>query len=275
MKGRIHMTTDKAIKPSQRLKTTLSIHPDWNISDEQKKIYKQLHNQLPRLEKNQISIHNFGAGKKNGNCYITAFISNTTNRTMTLEKTPFLLLGPNGEKLGKKSFDLGAMGDIPPMTSRPWSFIFRKEDLLTENLPTRGFKLLVDRKKHRINFDESWRSLLSNEDSSRLKEAMKKLPPLKSDELNVTGLTVDQTKESHILATILIRSGLTKPIKIKQLPLYLEDATGSVIAKATFSFEDFEVGENSTKPLAILFPKETISAKDMDLSRWKIYTKGS
>ena len=62
--------------------------------------------------------------------------------------------------------------------------------------------------------------------------------------------------------TLLIRNGSEKNMKLEQLPLIVEDASGEVIAKGGFQFDNLEVKANTSKPWTFIFPKELLLKED-------------
>ena len=60
-------------------------------------------------------------------------------------------------------------------------------------------------------------------------------------------------------------------MKLEQLPLVVEDASGEVIAKGTFKLNQLEIKANTSKPWIFIFPKERLLKEEIDLSKWKVH----
>lgn len=253
------------------IKTELSFHPHMPISTEQKYYFQFLNNELPPLKPNQLSLSGIELKKENGRYIVTAFIRHTLNQTLSLGETPLLLVGPNGELLGRKVFSLHELGELPPNSSRPWSFTFLETDLFVEELPETGWKLAFELKKpHALDMEESWEKSLSHEDKQKLEQLVRSLTPPKEGELNFMGLQAKVDEEGNLVVTLLIRNGSYKNVRLEKLPLVVEDANKEVVAHGAFSLQ-LEVKANTSKPWTFIFPKSLLTKERIDLSEWHVY----
>jgi accessory Sec system S-layer assembly protein len=266
---------DKAAGDSteQSVSTELYYTPDMKISQEDRYYFQFLHNELPPLKPNQISLAGIEMKQEGTEWHVIAFVRNSVAPGIRFTHMPLSLVGPNGEKLGQKSFDLSFLGQLPGNTSTPWMFIFDESDMLTKDVPAEGWKLAFEvRPPHLLDLAETWEQNLPQEEKASLKNLVEKtLPPPKVGEVNFTGIQAKFAEDGSLRTTVLIRNGNNFDINIQQVPLIVEDANGLIVAQGVFELQDFGVKSNASKPWTFIFPSEMISKESMDLSKWRIY----
>ncbi|QDP41480.1 accessory Sec system S-layer assembly protein [Radiobacillus deserti] len=255
--------------------TELSFHPDWEIPNEQRYVYAFHNSEAPALKPNQLSLSGIDIEKQGRNVICTAFIRQSLDKPIQLKETAILLLGPNNEQIARKTFDLSQVGTIPAKSSRPWQFIFQPENLYTDMIPSEGwslaFELRPSSRKHELDLDEAWKQSLADGAVRQLEEVVANAAPLKPGEVNFMGISAKRTEEADLAITILIRNGADKNIKLEQLPLKVEDASGEVVAQGSFTLTDFEIKANTSKPWTFVFPASLVQKEELDLSKWKVY----
>jgi accessory Sec system S-layer assembly protein len=267
------------VEQSDEMKTTLSIHPDWELSNQEKYVYKFKHEQLPPLKPNQISITGIRLLEYNDGFVVVAFLRNTLAKAVRFEAVDLLLLDEAGQAIAKKQFELDGLGELPAMSARPWRFLFSNEDKLVEKMPEDGWKIAFELKQkrqvHQLELAESWENQISPVQKEHLEKLVGGLPSLNPGEVNFMGIEVKFTPEQNLAATVLIRNGSDKNIQLEQIPLIVEDAAGDIVCQGGFKLEQFEVKANTSKPWTFIFPKELIQKAEPDLSRWKVYPPGN
>jgi accessory Sec system S-layer assembly protein len=257
----------------QEVYTELSLPSSMNIPQESQYVLRFLNNELPPLKPNQISLAGIELRPEENKLIVSAFVRNSLAKGIRLAETALLLIGPNGEHLARKVFNLADLGEIPAKSSRPWHFVFEQSDLLAEQIPSQGWKLAFEIKsltKHSLDLHETWEKALPQEEKEKLEKMVEGLPALKAGEVNFLGLQAKENDNGGLSITVLIRNGNTKNIQIHQLPLQIEDASGEVIAKGGFTLDNFEVKANTSKPWTFIFPKDLITDDSPDLSKWKV-----
>lgn len=258
------------------VETALSFHPNWTIPAEQQYVYRYLNNELEPLQPNQISLSGVEINPDNDNLVVTAFFRNSLSKAIRIQDTVLLLVGPNGEKLARQAFDLSVLGEIPAKSSRPWHFIFTKNSILSTNIPKEGWKLAFELTSktdtnQTLALEDSWERSLPEDEKQKLKELVEKLEPPKSGEVNFMGLQIKQEENQDLHVTVLIRNGNDKGIKLEQIPLQVEDATGEIIAQGGFKLNNFQVDPNTSKPWTFIFPSSLVKKENPDLSNWRAY----
>jgi accessory Sec system S-layer assembly protein len=261
-------TGDVEIKPE------LSFHPNWTVSVEERYYYQFLNNQQQPLKENQLSLSGIELKQTEKGYIVTALVRSSLAKPVKFQEMPLLLIGPNGEILARKVFDLSELGELPPKSSRPWKFLFEKHTLKTNEIPTTDWKLAFELKTrpkaHSLDLAESWEKSLADEDKQKLEALVQSIQPPKPGEVNFMGLQIKQTENGDLHATLLIRNGSDKNIQIQQLPLQIEDAAGDIVARGGFTLDSFEVKANTSKPWTFIFPKSLVLKENPDFSTWKV-----
>lgn len=260
----------------REVKTSLSFPDTVKVTDEERYYFQFLNNELPPLKENQISLSGVELKVDNGDVYVTAFVRNSLPKGIRFDQeTTLLLVGPNGEALARKPFDLSGLGELPAESSRPWLFLFEEKYVNVAEIPHTDWKLAFELKKakgpHALDLEESWEKALAGQDREKLEILVKEMNPPKPGEVNFMGIQATQTEEGALHVTLLIRNGSEKNIQLQQLPLIVEDATHEIIAKGGFQLDSLEIKANTSKPWTFIFPKEILLKEKLDLSQWKAY----
>lgn len=254
----------------QEVQTELSIHPLWNISQEQMYVLRFLNNELPPLKPNQISLSGIDLKKIDKGIEVTAFVRNSLSKGIKFESVNLILLDENKQVVAKNSFDLSKLGELPGKSSRPWEFLFPNATIQGE-VSSENWTIAFELKaKHSLDLDENWEKSLASESKKQLENIVNSIEPPKHGEVNFMGLQIKFADNGDLHATVLIRNGHDKNISIEQLPLQVEDATGEVVAKGGFKLDKFAVKANTSKPWTFIFPASMVTKKSPDFSRWKI-----
>lgn len=268
---------DEAESTGKEVKTKLRLLPNMKIGQEEKYYYQFLNNELPLLKENQISLSGIEVKtNEDGKVFVQAFIRNSLAKSIQFkEPVPLLLLGPDGDVLARKEFDLSVIGDIPAESSLPWQFLFEERNVRVKEIPQTDWKLAFELKKtqepHALDLEESWEKSLADTDKEKLEQLVKSITPPKAGEVNFMGIQARIHEDGSLHTMLLIRNGSEKNVKLEQLPLTVEDASGDVIASGGFKFDNLEVKANTSKPWTFIFPKELLQKESIDLSTWKAY----
>ncbi|MBB5173787.1 accessory Sec system S-layer assembly protein [Texcoconibacillus texcoconensis] len=267
--------SDSNVDENGAVETDLSIHPEWQMPKEDVYAFQFLNLECPHLKPNQLSLAGIQSEETEDSFQFTVFIRQSLSKTIRLWDATIVLLGENDEVLGRKNFDLTDLGELPPTSSRPWTFEFKKDELFSTEVPSEGWKLAFQKtpssRKHSLDLADSWEKSLATKDLDKLKEMVEGMEPPKPGELNFLGLKAKFQEEGSLHITLLIRNGSQKTVNLEQVPLLVEDASGEVIAKGGFKLEEFSIKGNTSKPWTFVFPAELIQKQDPDLSTWKVY----
>lgn len=261
----------------REVKTKLHFPPGIPVGQEERYYYQFLNNELPLLKENQISLSGIELNKdEDGQVLVKAFLRNSLPKTISFtEPVPLLLLGPDETILARRSFKLSAIGEIPAESSVPWLFIFEKQFVFADEIPQTEWKLAFELKKekgpHSLDLEESWEKSLADTDKKKLAELVQRITPPKPGEVNFMGIQARLDKDGSLHTTLLIRNGSEKNMKLEQIPLVVEDASGDVVAEGGFVLDNFEVKANTSKPWTFIFPASLLKKEKIDLSTWKAY----
>ncbi|WP_163539770.1 accessory Sec system S-layer assembly protein [Gracilibacillus sp. YIM 98692] len=254
--------------------TSLSIHPKWHLPEEEKYVFAFHNNGAKPLKKNQLSIATVDLEERDGQFHFVALIRQTLEKSIELAESTICLLDEDHQIVGRKNFDLTEVGKIPPMSSRPWEFVFTKEDLQDNSVtPNANWSLAFElKKKHQLDLEDSWKKSLASESIEKLEQIVASAQPLKPGEVNLMGIDAKVTDDQQLAVTILIRNGANKDITLEKLPLMVSDASGEAVARGAFSLDGLQVKSNTSKPWRFIFPSSLLlkDTSEIDLSEWKV-----
>lgn len=260
---------------SEDIETALSLHPQWNVPQEQEYVFRFLANELEPLKPNQISLSgiDIDVDPATDNWLVKAFFRSSLDQQISVGPVELMLLDEEGKTLASAEFDLAELGDIPARSARPWVFPFTKENVFVEEPPKENWKLAFNVQSmvpHSLELDAAWEEGLGEEQKKALTEVVEGLPKLKPREINISGFQIKEEDNGGISASVFIRNGHSKTVNLEQLPLELIDATGDLVATGSFKLNPLSVSANTTKPWTFTYPKELIQKDSPDFSRWTI-----
>ena len=260
---------------TEEVETTLSLHPQWALSQEQEYVFRFLSNELEPLKPNQISLSGIDIDVEpaNGSWLVKSFFRSSLEQAITVGSVELMLLDDEGKTIASQEFDLNELGEIPARSARPWVFVFTKENIFAEEPPAENWKLAFNVQSmvpHKLELEQAWEDGLSTEQKDALEKVVEGMPKLKPREVNFAGFQVKKQDDGSIAASIFIRNGHSKQINIEKLPLELIDATGEMVAKGSFDLAPLSVKANTSKPWTFIYPKEMVQKEEPDFSRWTI-----
>ena len=260
---------------TEEVETTLSLHPQWALSQEQEYVFRFLSNELEPLKPNQISLSGIDIDVEpaNGSWLVKSFFRSSLEQAITVGSVELMLLDDEGKIIASQEFDLNELGEIPARSARPWVFVFTKENIFAEEPPAENWKLAFNVQSmvpHKLELEQAWEDGLTTEQKDALAKAVEGMPKLKPREVNFAGFQVKTQDDGSIAASIFIRNGHSKQINIEKLPLELIDATGEMVAKGSFDLAPLSVKANTSKPWTFIYPKEMVQKEEPDFSRWTI-----
>lgn len=261
---------------NEDIETALSLHPQWNLSQEQEYVFRFLANELEPLKPNQISLSGIDIDLEpaNDSWLVKAFFRSSLDQAIKVGTIELLLLDEDGNTAASAEFDLNELDEIPSRSARPWVFVFDKKDQLAKEIPAENWKLAFNvhsMRPHQLELAPTWEEQLPAEQKEALAEVVKTLPKLKPREVNIAGFQIQTQEDGNISASVFVRNGHSKQINIEKLPLELLDATGEIVARGTFDLNPpLSVKANNTMPWTFIYPQSLIKKEDPDFSRWTI-----
>ncbi len=130
----------KLVLPQQ-----LELEESWikALSDEQKQSLIRLAQQLPPLQAGEVNVQSVQLNKaEDDSLRALLLIRNGSDRSLSFERLPLVLLDANGEKVAEGLFELGGL-TVNAQTSKPWLFIFPKESIIKQDADLSRWKVTV------------------------------------------------------------------------------------------------------------------------------------
>lgn len=273
-----HQEAQKQKEASAGVVTTLSLHESWEakLSTQEKYALSFMAQELEPLPEGNISLAGTALVPHDDGIEVTAFIRNSSDRPIRLKEMTLVVLFGDQQLFTRQAFDLSEIGEIPPRSARPWSFVFSREHFLEVNVLLANWKVAFEmaQKKmvlpQQLELEESWIKALSDAQKNSLIELAKNLPALKEGEVNIQSVQIRRSPEGALHVMLLIRNGSTRSLSFEKLPLALYDATGAKVAEGMFELGSLTVNANTSKPWLFIYPPESILVEQPDLSRWKV-----
>ncbi|TFD95748.1 accessory Sec system S-layer assembly protein [Jeotgalibacillus sp. R-1-5s-1] len=272
-------SVDEVASDSEKTyETKLSFHPEWNVTPQEKYVYKFNLKQLEPLKINQLSIHGFKILPHDEGFVVEAFLRSSVQRGIKIEEVDLILLDETNEVFARKNFSLERAGTLESNTARPWRFFFQKEDVVKAFTPDNSqvnWRIAFEIKQgpsqeHKLDLEKTWADSVSRDQTEKLEILVKGLPELKPGEFNLMGISQQFDSNQNLQVTILLRNGHAKDLTISSLPLAVYDAQNDLVAKGSFKLNNFIVKNNTSKPWTFIFPKDLVQKNQPDLSRWVV-----
>lgn len=257
------------------VKLKLSLHPDWVIKKSEIEV-KMLEGELaafPSLQEGQVEINGAYLVKWEDKLEVGFYLRNATKETLYFGSTPLKIIDKSGKVLASQTHNLSEMGDIEPLSSRPWEIFFDNSNAIDEieiNDWQIEFDLQQDQPPYAIVIEDKSPEPLSEEKLAKLFQYLKGLPPVKEGEINISHYEAELDKEKNLKVSIIARNGLPYPIKLARFQIAVADAKGRTAAKAVFNIEDAVIEQNMFLFRTFTYPTKTMLTKDIDLSHWQI-----
>ncbi|NRS49419.1 accessory Sec system S-layer assembly protein [Brevibacillus sp. HB2.2] len=273
-----HQEEQQVQVESTGVTTTLSLHESWEskLSAQEKYSLSFMAQELEPLQPGNISLAGTSLVPHDDGIEVVAFVRNSTDRPISLNEMTLVVLFGDQELFTRQAFDLSELGEIPPRSARPWSFVFAREHFLQVEVLLVNWKIAFEmaQKKmvlpQQLELEESWIKALTDEQKTSLIELAKNLPALKEGEVNIQSVQIRRTESGALNVMLLIRNGSTQSLSFETLPLALYDAIGDKVAEGLFELGSLTVNANTSKPWLFIFPPESIQKEELDLSRWKV-----
>lgn len=258
--------------------TALSLHESWEtkLSAQERYALSFMAQELEPLAEGHISLAGMSLVPHDAGIEVTAFVRNSSDRPVRLGETTLVVLFGDQQLFTRQLFDLAEIGEIPPRSARPWSFVFEREHFLQVDVLLVNWKVAFEmaQKKmvlpQQLELEESWIKALSDEQKNSLIELAKGLPSIKEGEVNIQSVQIRRDDTGALNVMLLIRNGSAKSLSFEKLPLVLMDATGEKVAEGLFELDSLTVNANTSKPWLFIFPPESIRKQEPDLSRWRV-----
>ena len=127
-----HQEEQQVQVESTGVTTTLSLHESWEsqLSAQEKYSLSFMAQELEPLQPGNISLAGTSLVPHDDGIEVVAFVRNSTDRPISLNEMTLVVLFGDQELFTRQSFDFSELGEIPPRSARPWSFVFAREHFL-------------------------------------------------------------------------------------------------------------------------------------------------
>ena len=268
---------EEKLHPDNTVETKLHFVDQWDMTSKDRYVYQYHHKKLPKLKEGQLSISGIKYLEIDGNLVVEAFIRNTVPKALNIQEADIIVLDENNQPAAKKRFSFDQLGELPPLTCTPWRFPFLAIDRLSDAAVSDQWKILFElktkSKEEVLDLDPAWEERLTVEKKAHLESLLEKLPQLGPKEVNICGVELKFLDNQSLEATVLIRNGTSQELKITQLPLSVEDASGEIVCQGQFKLAPLTIKPKSAKPRAFVYPADLVLKDKPDLSKWRIFVK--
>ncbi|QGU95837.1 SLAP domain-containing protein [Clostridium bovifaecis] len=260
------------------VKTEISIHPDLEerISKFQMETLNEEIASLPPIKEGDVNISTdfiFDIGDK---YEASIFIRNGLNRPINFEQVPFVLVNDKGEVVGHKIFNLREIGEIPPLSVRPWKLYFGKEEIDLGDNELKDVKIVFDTRvkaERTLKLEyEDFPKEIKGVHRDKYEKFLSDLPLLRNGQVSISAYNVDLNENGGLSIVLVIRNGSDRQIKLEKLPITVKDARDIEIARGVFELKDEGITVNPLKAklYSFVFPKENILQDELHLSKWSV-----
>ncbi|USG65345.1 accessory Sec system S-layer assembly protein [Brevibacillus ruminantium] len=121
-----------------------------------------------------------------------------------------------------------------------------------------------------LSLHESWEKQLNASAKYALSFTAQELPPIQSDNISITGLSL-VPHEQGIEVTAFLRNGTDKLVRLQKMTLVVLFDEDELFARQEFDMSEVgEIPPHSARPWAFVFTSENFLKRDVLLKNWKI-----
>ncbi|MED0660837.1 accessory Sec system S-layer assembly protein [Bacillus smithii] len=127
----------------------LDLEPSWeqSLPDEEKKKLQQLVSQLEPPKKNELNFMGLEAKMlQSGDLAVTLLIRNGYEKAIQIQQLPLRIIDANDAIAAEGQFNIGQL-EIKPNTTKPWTFIFPKNNIKKSAPDLSSWKAVVIQKQ--------------------------------------------------------------------------------------------------------------------------------
>ncbi|MDQ0298184.1 accessory Sec system S-layer assembly protein [Salibacterium salarium] len=140
------------------------------------------------------------------------------------------------------------------------------EDLLNESADTASSEKQIDTD---LSVHPEW--TISKEDQYSFQFLNMECPPLKPNQISLSGISLQHEEAGQYQITAFIRSSLNKTIKLHETTLVLLDSSDNVIGRKTMDLEEAgDIPPRSSRPWNFHFTDQDLFTKDIPEEGWKL-----
>ncbi|MDS1030201.1 SLAP domain-containing protein [Bacillota bacterium LX-D] len=233
---------------------------------------------LPPVKEGDINISGVYAYKNAGKLEVSFYLQNGLNRPVAFEKVPLMLIDSQKKVLARQVFDLSSVGAIDPFGARPCKVFFAEENILVQEIPKDDWRLVFELNPRKVQPElkvelTTWPEDYTEEQVLQVKQFLAQLPPIKAGELNFTPYQCQFNAQGDLIASVLLRNGAAKEVRLEGIPLLIKDAEQKTTAFYHFKLSDCLLKPQSAVLYNLTFPAESVLEKEPNLSKWTLEIK--
>ncbi|SDI06123.1 SLAP domain-containing protein [Desulfosporosinus hippei] len=228
--------------------------------------------QLPPLTEGRVAIHFTSATPDGGALIVGFYISNGFSKKVKFKNISLVLLDSNKQVLAQQSFRGETIGVVAGRSAKACVVRFEPDNVYVKDVPSECEVCFDVRDKRPKKVKIGYQTLPKNislDQQQKLEQILAKLPPMKHGEVDFSRLCAKVTAQNELLATVIIRNSMDKPINLEKMPLIILDANQKELARGIFDVKNIII-----KPYkAILWTfkfQHIFEDSDVDLSTWHI-----
>lgn len=270
---------DKENNGEEYVSTVLSLLDEEEnvVSDVQKEIFIDEIRELPPIKEGELNVSGVYAYDEKDKVEVKVYIRNGLSYNLNLQKIPFLIVNSKGETLASQTFNLSALGQLPPHSARPVKLYFKKENLKVDKIPADDWKIVLNGEfnvtsKVRPRY-EGLPDEISVEDKLVFDKFLDELPEMNEGEFSISTFSVGLQTNGNILVTAVMRNATNKPITINKMPMTVLDKNRRAVKSQNFMMKDFTVNPYRSKVCNFAFPTDVHPENDQALDGWSVIYK--
>jgi accessory Sec system S-layer assembly protein len=264
---------EAAPKERKKVKTELSLHPLWehHLDAEKKYTLRFLQAELPEMIDGTVGVAGFSLIPGDKGMTVAMFFRNGSPRPVRIQHITLSILFDD-KVFARHRFDLSNLDAIPPYTSRPWEVVFPPESYLHDNFMFKNWKVAISTgprvwPKH-LDLDPEMEARLTERQKERLEKIVDALPPMRPNEVKITGFDIGRTKDGNLVVGMLFRNAHDDYYQPQKLKVKITDAAGDVVVAGTVDTGKVRVLPGTSRPWLVVFPANMVKKPDADLSKW-------
>ncbi|CDF57256.1 SLAP domain-containing protein [Thermobrachium celere] len=213
--------------PRKKAKIDISLHPEVEnrVSNVTKEYYKKELESLDPINEGEVNIHTSYIYLNGDEVEASVIIRNGLQNTINFDKLPIMITDEDNNIYFRGTFEATDIGDIPPLSARPWKFYIKLEDMFIKDINEKKLMVKFDTERLQAQVNDPNRidlilpSDINKDERDAIVEFIQKMPPLeeKTVDLDVFSEAYSSEKETLYL-TYVVRNGAYQDVKLDYLP---------------------------------------------------------
>lgn len=230
---------------------------------------------FPTIKEGDVSFKSAYIFDNGKSVEVALYILNGLSTQINFEEVSFLLVNLEGGLIAQQVFDMSGVGIVPPNCARPCKIHFDKANLLVEELPIDGCKLIINKnikalKSVQVEL-ENMPDTISETQLKKYKSFIDNLPLLRKDEVKISTYDINVIEDGSVCITLFIRNATPKKIKVEALPITIYDGDGNKVANEVFNIDNIEVNPSKARLYNFMLAKEELLMEEFNHDNLKVH----